>query len=201
MTEVQIVTTETNTIEDVVPNDISANSQPEASVRLVEPIPFDSTNAEKREVDPAELVGKVFVNVYHISPKPYDEDTSLPGSFGIAFTDGSRYHVRIHAAWESADVDVDVDVDDLAGKHVTAASLLRCEGHFFRDYDFMRSSGMKKYTALGIKVEGSDEWVRFFGTEEAYNSDGDGLTVCENLDVFLVKMNGAPAKKTRSRKR
>lgn len=89
--------------------------------------------AEKRGVDPAELVGKVFVNAYHISPKPED---GHPASYGIAFTEGSRYHVRIHGGLVSGDsscVAIDIDDEyDLAGKQATAASLLRCEERFFK---------------------------------------------------------------------
>ena len=155
----------------------------------------------KREVDPADLVGKVFANAYHISAKPEYDDTGLPGSFGLAFTDGSRYHVRIRGP-EVADIDVDVDEDDLAGKHVTAASLLRYEGHFFYHYPIIGlwNDGMMDHVALGIKVEGSEEWIKFIATEDEYDSDGDGLAKSEYHDVFLVKI-GIAAKKNRSRKR
>ncbi|KAJ3512153.1 hypothetical protein NLJ89_g3689 [Agrocybe chaxingu] len=166
-----------------VARDDGPNCQPEAELnppaRPVSPIPFDSTQAQKREVDAAELVGKTFVNAYQISPKPDDEGTGLPGSFGIAFTDGSRYHIRIKLGSQSSYVDTDIDEDDFAGKRITAASLLRCEGHF-HEYDGfigLKNDGMMKYIALGVKLEGSDEWVKFFGTEEDYNSDGDGLTL------------------------
>ena len=155
--------------------------------------------AGKREVDPADLVGKVFANAYHISAKPEDD---LPGSFGFAFTDGSRYHVRISGP-EEADIDIDVDEDDLAGKHVTAASLLRYEGHFFYHYPSIGlwNDGMMDHVALGLKMDGSEEWVKFIATEEEYDSDGDGLAKSEYHDVFLVKMKEVAAKKTRSRKR
>ena len=63
---------------------------------LVEPISFDSIQAEKRGVDPTELVGKVFANAYHIPVKPED---GLPPSYGIAFTDGSRYLTCPHPQW------------------------------------------------------------------------------------------------------
>lgn len=140
--------------------------------------------------------------MYHISAKPDDEDMGLPGSYGFAFTDGSRYHVRIHGP-EEADIDVNVDEDDLAGKHITAASLLRYEGHFFYHYPSigLSNDGTMDHVALGIKVEGNEKWVKFIGTEEDYDSDGDGLAKSEYHDVFLVKMKGDAAKKIRSRKR
>lgn len=168
---------------------------------LVGSITFDSTQAEKGGVDPAELVGKVFVNAYHISSKPED---GLPASYGIAFTDGSRYHVRIHGRLVSGDssrVAIDIDEDDLAGKQVTSASLLRYEGHFLNIYDFIgvRSHGLRAYVALGIKVEGTDSWIKFFGSEDDYNSDA-GITVDDYCDVYLVKMKRGPVKKGRSKK-
>jgi len=152
-------------------------------------------------VDPAELVGKVFVNAYRISSKPED---GLPASYGLAFTDGSRYHVRIHGglmSGESSCVAIEIDEDDLAGKQVTAASLLRYEGRFLNIYDFisMRSRGLREYAALGIRVEGTDNWVKFFGSQDDYNSDA-GITVDNYCDVYLVKMKKGPVKKGRSKK-
>jgi len=172
---------------------------------FIGPIPFDSTQAEKRGVDPAELVGKVFVNAYPISAKPDDEGTGLPGSFGFAFRDGSKYHVRIYealAAGSLSEVHFDDDEDDLEGKRVTAASFLRYEGRFLYNYEFSVSTGLKEYITLGIKVEGIDDWVLFSGTEERYGfGDGDiMMAVREYYDVYLVKMKGGPVKKGRSKK-
>jgi len=210
MSEVEIVSSEINTTEisaphGIGPSDGADNSQSKAQDNpRIQPIPFDASKAGKLEVDPVDLVGKVFTNAYHISAKPDVDDTGLPASFGLAFTDGSRYHVRVIRGPERVDMDVDIDVDDLAGKQVTAASLLRCEGHFTYHYPSMglRNDGMMDHVALGIKVEGSDEWVKFIATEEEYDSDldsdgnGPGIAKREYHDVFLVKMS----KKTRSRK-
>jgi len=54
---------------------------------------------------------------------------------------------------------------------------------------------MMDHVALGIKIEGSEEWVKFIATEEEYDSDVEGLAKSEYHDVFLVSMKGVVAKK------
>ncbi|KIM41984.1 hypothetical protein M413DRAFT_445174 [Hebeloma cylindrosporum] len=205
-------TAELDDYQIVEPKTPSANSQPEEESEprgFIELVPFDSTRAG---VDPAELVGKVFVNAYHISANPDDEGTGLPGSFGIEFTDGSKYHIRIYnarAAGEFADVNIDIengfrDEDDLEGKRVTAASLLRHEDSFIRNYGYNngeKNHGLVEYVVLGIKLEGFDEWVRFSGgTEEVYLDEEVSKVVIDSYDVYLVRMKGARVKKGRPKK-
>jgi hypothetical protein len=168
-------------------------TQPDREPTVVQ---FDPSTAGKREVDPAELVGKVINNIYVIGPKYVDDEDKLPGSYGICFTDGSKYHIRMPSSWSDGRVEFegggeDIDDDNLGGKRVAAASLLE-----YTKFSFDRtlwelglsSSGDESYTAIGIKIDGDDRWHRFEGVETDY--DSDGMSKLAHSRVFLVKMKG-----------
>ena len=144
-------------------------------------------------------------NVYFIGPKDtFDEDTTLPASFGIAFMDGSKYHIRMPSnSWSSGRVEFrgggdDVDEDTLGGKRVAAAALLEYTRYtFWRLEGVGAFSGDESYSAIGIKIDGDDRWHCFEGVDMDFDSDG----ACSKLDyndVFLVNMkNHAGGRKHR----
>jgi hypothetical protein len=161
--------------------------------RQPEIVAFDPARAVPREVDPAELIGKIIKNIYPISGRrDYSEfDESYPGSYGMAFADGSKYHIRIlgGASFACVEYNGEVDDDDLEGRRVVDASLLEYSAHEFMYTDFFSFSEDSKHVALGIKLEGDERWHRFDGGETNYDSDG-GLSQAVYHDLYLIKVHG-----------
>ncbi|RDB25605.1 hypothetical protein Hypma_006880 [Hypsizygus marmoreus] len=176
--------------EDAAPASTSEDLESSAT-ETNEPvvIPFKAATDDAREVDPAELIGKAIKTIYRISR---NDEYELPGSYGIAFRDGSKYHVRIHAIYEEGDVEYegDIDEDEFEGKTITACSLLSCTGEFF-DARIPGILGQDRiqYTAIGFKVDGSEKWNLLYGSEESgYDSDG-WYEYSTFYDVFLICVN------------
>ena len=128
---------------------------------------------------------------------------------GLAFTDGSRYHVRIpidSIGWiDHVRVGCSwPDEEELTGKTITAACLLQCETDVFGFS--VGPTGTKEYKAVGIKVDVSDQWIRFYGFKDPqdqfirmlmltdeYDCDGDPST--NFFDTFLVRVGHASGRR------
>lgn len=139
--------------------------------------------------------------MYEIEPK---DDSDLPGSYGLAFTDGSKYHVRIpidSIGWIDntyyVQADSQLGEEELIGKTITAASLLHCESDVFGFS--VDPTGTKEYEAVGIKVDVSDKWIRFYGFQGPEDELARMITLDDEdecggdpstnyFDAFLVRV-------------
>ncbi|KAI0919347.1 hypothetical protein AcV7_006109 [Taiwanofungus camphoratus] len=171
------------------PVDHSDETERTASLTSATPperIHFDREKAGRREVDPAELIGKTLKNMYEINGWDY------PGSVGMAFTDGSKYHLRMLKTDEDhprGGMEHDFDFDDCEGKRVTDCALLRCTAaEWASGLDGMgwRSEG-STHIAFGIKFEGADDWQIIHGNEEEYDSEC-ALIMSTYHTVYLVNV-------------